>query len=151
MPHPTSFISEHTAEYYLLADLMPVLSKLFKTLIPFYFWSGREGSNISLECSEGAKYQVSTEGGTRSDWGATGAQLYFMNLVGALMSVDLDRDDGLEIGSPQKLFTLRNTAGTGYPYGVLPDGQSLVINRLEESKTPDHMILVQNWLSRLPQ
>lgn len=42
-----SFISEHTAEYFLLADLTPILLTQFKLVIPFYFWSGREGSNLS--------------------------------------------------------------------------------------------------------
>jgi len=101
--------------------------------------------------SSGGKYRVSTEGGNLPKWGPRGENLYYMSLAEDLMSVDLDLENGLAIGVPQKLFTIRHPPGTGYPYSVLPDGESFVINQLEESKTPDHTILVQNWLSRLPK
>lgn len=44
---PTSFISEHTAEYALVRSLVGILSRQFSTIIPVYFWATREGSSIA--------------------------------------------------------------------------------------------------------
>ena len=46
---PTSFISEHTAEYPLVHSLVGILSRQFSTIIPIYFWATREGSRIAAE------------------------------------------------------------------------------------------------------
>lgn len=54
----TSFMSEHTTEYFLLLDLLPELSKKFNVVLPFYFWSGREGSNFSQQSNMAEKYHV---------------------------------------------------------------------------------------------
>jgi hypothetical protein len=47
--NPTSFISEHTAEYPLMHSLVGILSRQFSTIIPIYFWATREGSRIAAE------------------------------------------------------------------------------------------------------
>lgn len=44
---PTSFISEHTAEYALVPSLVGILSRHFSSIIPVYFWATREGSTIA--------------------------------------------------------------------------------------------------------
>jgi hypothetical protein len=46
----TSFISERSAEYILAPKLAGILGKYFSRVIPLFFWSTREGSNISLSC-----------------------------------------------------------------------------------------------------
>ena len=45
--NPISFISEHTAEYILVPQISNLLSRHFKTIIPFYFWASREGNTMS--------------------------------------------------------------------------------------------------------
>jgi len=100
---------------------------------------------------KGDKYQVSTEGGNGPEWDPKGEKLFYMSLSGDLMSVDVDLDNRPTIGVPRKLFNIRRPPRAGRPFSVLPDGESFVINQLTVSKTPDHMILVQNWLSRLPK
>jgi len=44
---PISFISEHTAEYIIVPAMTRVLNKVFEQVIPFYFWSTREGSSVA--------------------------------------------------------------------------------------------------------
>ncbi len=44
------FISEHTAEYILVPRLVSLLSPHFVRIVPFYFWSTREGNSMSREC-----------------------------------------------------------------------------------------------------
>jgi hypothetical protein len=46
----TSFISEHSVEYILVANLTETLTTHFNRVIPIYFLSTREGSIISREC-----------------------------------------------------------------------------------------------------
>ena len=47
--NPISFISEHTAEYILVPQISKLLSRHFKTIIPFYFWVSREGNTMSVK------------------------------------------------------------------------------------------------------
>ena len=47
MPEPISFFSEHTAEYVLVPNLINILKGRFSKVIPFYFWSTREGNTLS--------------------------------------------------------------------------------------------------------
>lgn len=44
-----SFISEHTAEFILLPDLLDILSSVYKTITPLYFWTTREGGLLSRQ------------------------------------------------------------------------------------------------------
>ena len=50
---PTSFISEHTAEYFLVPAALQVFSETGEQVLPLYFWATREGSRISRECGSG--------------------------------------------------------------------------------------------------
>ena len=47
--YPTSFMSEHTAEYVLVNDLVCRLTPAFPNLIPIFFWAKREGNRTALE------------------------------------------------------------------------------------------------------
>lgn len=42
-----SFISEHTAEYILVPDLLRRLTPHYQHIIPMFFWSTREGNTIA--------------------------------------------------------------------------------------------------------
>lgn len=45
--HPTSFISEHTAEYALVHSLVSIFSVEYANVIPMYFWTAREGASMA--------------------------------------------------------------------------------------------------------
>lgn len=45
----TSFMSEHTAEYALVPDLITKLADRCSTIVPVYFWGRREGSRAGRE------------------------------------------------------------------------------------------------------
>jgi hypothetical protein len=45
----TSFMSENTAAYALVPDIVAHLGKHFPHVIPVYFWSTREGARVGLE------------------------------------------------------------------------------------------------------
>jgi hypothetical protein len=46
---PKSFMSEHTAEYVLVNDLVRRLSPAFPDLLPIFFWATREGNRTAIE------------------------------------------------------------------------------------------------------
>lgn len=48
-----SFMSEHTAEYILVPNLINSLNPFFSNIFPFYFWQRREGNAMSRWCGEG--------------------------------------------------------------------------------------------------
>lgn len=45
------FISEHTAEFVIVPDLVHRLRTAYPSVVPIYYWSTREGSRVSLETS----------------------------------------------------------------------------------------------------
>jgi hypothetical protein len=47
--YPTSFMSEHTAEYVLVSDLVRRLSPAFPNAIPMFFWATREGNRTAIQ------------------------------------------------------------------------------------------------------
>lgn len=53
----TSFLSEHTIEYCLVPKLNTELEKYWK-VTPIYFWSTREGSNLSQKCDHGEQINI---------------------------------------------------------------------------------------------
>lgn len=58
--HPTSFMSEHTAEYVLVNDLVRRLSPAFPDLLPIFFWATREGNRTAVESMQHLKFRLLT-------------------------------------------------------------------------------------------
>jgi len=54
----TSFMSEHTAEYALVPDLIDKFSGRFPNITPVYFWGTREGSRVGHESVSGRVSRV---------------------------------------------------------------------------------------------
>jgi hypothetical protein len=50
---PKAFVCERTAEYLLVPRLVSMLSAVVPNVVPFYFWSSREGSPVSRDCDSG--------------------------------------------------------------------------------------------------
>lgn len=55
-----SFISEHTAEYALVPDLVRRLSPRFRDVIPMFFWSTREGNATATSSMSGITVRLLT-------------------------------------------------------------------------------------------
>jgi len=58
--HPTSFISEHTAEYALVHDLVAILSMKYANVVPMYFWTTREGATMALRSVGDCRVRIIT-------------------------------------------------------------------------------------------
>jgi len=55
---PTSFICEHTAEFFLVPTLARLLSNEETDVVPLYFWKSREGSSMSRLCTRETPVRV---------------------------------------------------------------------------------------------
>lgn len=55
---PSSFMSEHSAEFILVHDLIKILQSEFHTITPIYYWGSREGGINSRSCFTGKSIQV---------------------------------------------------------------------------------------------
>jgi hypothetical protein len=67
------------------------------------------------------------------------------------MTVDLSLGEEIEIGLPQALFSVRFPFNNQYPYQVMPDGETFLVNQLDKTGAAAPMTLVQNWTSLLEE
>jgi hypothetical protein len=58
--HVSSFMSEHTAEYVLVNDLVRRLSPTYPNLIPIFFWATREGNRTAIESMQDLNLRLVT-------------------------------------------------------------------------------------------
>jgi eukaryotic-like serine/threonine-protein kinase len=99
----------------------------------------------------GAKYQVSTGGGSHLRWRRDGKELFYLDADRKLMAVPIQAGAALAAGSPQSLFELRGV-GSGaprrYPYDVTADGQRFLVSLpVSEATTP--ITIVLNWTAEV--
>ena len=100
----------------------------------------------------GAKWRVSTKGGTQPRWGADGRELFYLATDQKLMRVDLKMAPEVEIGEPQSLFLTRTKLLAGpAQYDVSADGQRFLVNTLVEEQDTTLITLVQNWSEQLKE
>jgi hypothetical protein len=76
----------------------------------------------------GGKWQVSTQGGSRSRWRADGKELFYRQ-NNSMMAVSVTEAEAFEAGTPKKLFDAQITSfGFGYErYDVTADGQKFIV------------------------
>ena len=58
MEKPIGFMSEHTAEFYLVPALLRASSTHGVQAFPFYFWSTREGNRVGVESGIGQGLRI---------------------------------------------------------------------------------------------
>jgi hypothetical protein len=94
---PTSFISEHTAEYALVRSLVGILSRQFSTIIPVYFWATREGSRIAARGVGQQQVRVIAAYARRPKVGNPEDSIVFMKINALLLQAGAA---GLDVGIP---------------------------------------------------
>jgi Tol biopolymer transport system component len=93
----------------------------------------------------GAKWQVSTHGGSGPRWRADGKELFYLSTENKLMASAVRiTGNNLEWKSPQPLFAL-TPEGYGYQYDVAPDGQRFLVFQPVEGSRSQPMTVIYNW------
>ncbi|NNE43318.1 MAG: protein kinase [Gemmatimonadetes bacterium] len=97
------------------------------------------------------KWQVSTDGGNQPRWRSDGEELFYLSEDRRLMSVSMDSEADLKIGSPEELFSLTWAGAGDREYAPSPDGQRFLFVRdiVEAEVAPFTVVL--NWTAVLPQ
>lgn len=102
----------------------------------------------------GAKWQLSTRGGSQPRWRHDGRELFYIDVDGKLMSVPLAPTapgQAFEAAAATELFQTRIFDGTVTPssnrhqYAVSPDGTRFLINTEIQESAPSPIIMVLNW------
>ena len=108
--------------------------------------SGRMEVYITAFPGGGAKWEVSSNGGTNARWRRDSKEFYFLDPADNLMAVDVSTaNNAVRLGVPHALFQMVGAERQSGPYDVSADGKKFLINsgNLQEGNEP--VTLVQNW------
>ena len=141
--------------------LTPVLNSQFDEILPRLSPDGRWMAYISNESGRGEVYvvpfpgpggrwQISNNGVAMGvpgiTWSRDGKELYFRDVTGALMTVDVQpQDSEFHSGLPRQIFT---SLGGVRPMDAAPDGRILVMIQADQEISPP-ITLVLNWDTEL--
>jgi hypothetical protein len=109
--------------------------------------SGRDQIYIQAIPPSGAKYQISTEGGTIPRWRRDGRELFYLSVDQRLVAVPISAGTGLQVGKPQPLFA---SAGMN-SFVPSKSGDRFLINvpaSGEQAVTPP-IIVVTDWTATI--
>ena len=100
--------------------------------------------------SSGAKYQISTSGGTLPRWRRDGRELFYVSADQQLMAVPIKLGATVEAGTPQLLFPIPSFTGLALAnpfYAPMGDGQRFLVNAPAggEAATSPPFTVVTNW------
>jgi Tol biopolymer transport system component len=97
----------------------------------------------------GAKWQVSTDGGSEPRWRGDGGELYYIAGNGTLMAVAINATlAAFQVGSPQPLFQTRRPFSSPLHTNYTPsaDGQRFLINTIAgNAPAPTPITMILNW------
>jgi len=109
--------------------------------------SGRFQVYVQTVPPSGAKYQISSAGGSVPNWGRDGKELSYVSADQKLMAVPVKLGATVEAGTPLPLFPIPETA-TSFYYAPMRDGQRFLVNVAaggETGATAQPITVVTNW------
>jgi Tol biopolymer transport system component len=97
----------------------------------------------------GAKYQISTSGGTSPRWRRDGKELFYVSSDRKVMAVPVKLGATVEAGTPQPLFPISQllTSALAVSYEPMRDGQRFLVNAPagSEAAAAPPITVVTNW------
>ena len=112
-----------------LNEVSPALSPDGRWMAYVSDETGRAEVYVRAFPEGGARWQVSTEGGTEPVWSRDGRELFYVNPVGEMVSVAVSPGNPPTFGQETKLFQARLEEGVDRHYDVSADGQRFILNR----------------------
>jgi Tol biopolymer transport system component len=98
--------------------------------------------------NETGRWQVSSNGGSNAVWSPGGDALYYKDVAGQIMRVDVRSSPAVSLGTPRHVDRPANLLARG-GFDVSPDGTRLLM--VQETKTDEQravsLAVVQNWLA----
>jgi eukaryotic-like serine/threonine-protein kinase len=109
--------------------------------------SGRFDVYVRPFPENGARIQVSDNGGTEPLWGRSGKTLYYRDPMGQLVEVAISSAGGISIGARRVVLTGDYLTDASHAdYDVAPNGKFLMLKRAGEGS---QTIVVHNWAREL--
>lgn len=108
--------------------------------------SGRPEVYVTGFPGGGAKWQVSTNGGSFPKWRRDSKELFLLDAADNVMAIDVNVvGDTVRMGTPQALFHASGVQTQEGPYAVTADGKKFLINTGDVKEENQPFTLVQNW------
>jgi eukaryotic-like serine/threonine-protein kinase len=98
-----------------------------------------------------AKWAVSTRGGTEPLWSHSGKELFYRDVAGNLVAVEVQSTPTFALGRSAALFPAAAyySFARGLEYAVAPDDRRFLMIRQVAGGPPDELIVVDNWFEEL--
>jgi len=114
--------------------------------------SGRDQIYV-LAFPEGAKWQISKDGGVQPRWRGDGKELFYRTSDQSMAAIDIRTGAAVDAGTPKALFqSPRNNFDEGISsinYAVTRDGQQFVVLTDAFGQNPELLTAILNWTSLL--
>ena len=109
--------------------------------------SGQTQIYVQTIPASGAKYQISTAGGTQPSWRRDGKELFYVSSDNKLMAAPIALGARVDSGTPQALFTSLGLTG----YAPTRDGQRFLVNvpAGTDGAAAPPITVVLNWMTGL--
>ena len=112
--------------------------------------SGQDEVYVRPYPGPGAKWKISTQGGSEPDWTRNGRELVYRN-GDKMMAVAIHPGPQFDVAEPRLLFEGRfeQIWPPGRSYAVTPDGERFVMIKRNQASPPAQLQLVLGWADEL--
>jgi serine/threonine-protein kinase len=142
---------------------VPVVATRFSEISPALSPNGRWLAYVSNETGAdeiylvpfpnkgSAKWEISTGGGTEALWSHRGNELFYRDASGNLVAVEVSTSPTFSFGHATVLFPAAGFSSLRFApqYAVARDDRRFLMIRPLESRSPDNIIVVENWFEEL--
>jgi serine/threonine protein kinase/Tol biopolymer transport system component len=99
----------------------------------------------------GAKWQVSTAGGSQPSWSSTGRELLYVNGKNEMISAQIPPGTTFAVGAQHPLFSVQQFAAVGAvpAYWLTPDDKRFLVLREGAAGQPGELVVAENWQQQL--
>jgi serine/threonine protein kinase/Tol biopolymer transport system component len=112
--------------------------------------TGRNEIYVTAFPGGGAKWQVSTNGGTAAHWRKDGKEMFFLDPTDSIVAVDANISGSApQLGVPHALFQANAIQRQTGPFDVTGDGKKFLLNIGNLKEGSDPLTLVLNWPAEL--
>jgi Tol biopolymer transport system component len=112
--------------------------------------SSRNEVYITAFPGGGAKWQVSTNGGSTAHWRRDGKELFFLDSADNIVGVDVNLSGKApQLGVPHALFQAGAIQRQNNPFDVTADGKKFLVNVSNLKEGSDPLTLVLNWTAEM--